>query len=125
MTTISVRYIVHDVDDAVAFYSGHLGFEVHDRPASGFAMLVRGPLRLLLSAPASGGGAAAHDLHGGKPEPGGWNRIQLAVTDLESVVDGLRTEGVTFRTELTEGRGGKQILVEDLSGNPVELFEAR
>jgi catechol 2,3-dioxygenase-like lactoylglutathione lyase family enzyme len=119
----TVRYIVHDVDAAIAFYCGHLGFREVMHPAPAFAMLVRDDLRLTLSAPGggSGGGQAMPD--GTLPEPGGWNRFSLEVSDIEELVEGLRGEGVTFRNEIVTGVGGKQILVEDPSGNPVELFE--
>jgi catechol 2,3-dioxygenase-like lactoylglutathione lyase family enzyme len=120
MTEVSVRYIVDDVDTAARFYTTHLGFEVDMQPAPGFAMLSRGPLRLLLNAPGAGGGGRA----GGDPVPGGWNRIQLPVDDLASTVDALRDAGVRFRTSVIEGRGGRQVLLDDPAGNPVELFEA-
>lgn len=122
MSQVSVRYIVDDVDAAVDFYSKHLGFEVFMHPAPEFAALDRGPLRLLLNAPGAGGaGEAMPD--GRKPEPGGWNRIQLTVDDLAGTVERLRGEGATFRNEIVSGKGGQQILLEDPAGNPVELFE--
>jgi catechol 2,3-dioxygenase-like lactoylglutathione lyase family enzyme len=123
MPTVSVRYIVDDVDAAVDFYCSHLGFEEVMRPAPGFAMLVRGDLRLALSAPGGGpgGGQAMPDRT--LPRPGGWNRFMLEVDDLESSIQALRRRGARFRNELVVGVGGKQILVEDPAGNPIELFE--
>src|SRR5215218_3972350 len=114
----SVRYIVDDVDAAIGFYTGQLGFETVMHPAPAFAMLRRDDLRLLLSAP--GGGAAMPD--GRMPEPGGWNRFQIEVSDLDAHVESLRAAGATFRNDLT-GLGGRQILLEDPAGNCVELFE--
>lgn len=123
MTQASVRYIVDDVDAAVGFYHDLLGFDVAQRPGPGFAMLTRGPLRLLLSQPGGPGGAAQPMPDGRRPEPGGWNRIQLEVDDLAGAVETLRRTGSRLRNDITRGRGGAQILVEDPSGNPVELFE--
>jgi catechol 2,3-dioxygenase-like lactoylglutathione lyase family enzyme len=122
MTTVSVRYIVHDVDAAIAFYSDRLGFDVDVHPAPGFAMLSRHDLRLLLNTP-SGGGAAQPMPDGRRPQPGGWNRIQLEVDDLTDQVETLRKAGARFRNEIVAGKGGKQILLDDPSGNPIELFE--
>jgi catechol 2,3-dioxygenase-like lactoylglutathione lyase family enzyme len=122
VATISVRYIVEDVEEAFAFYTRHLGFGVELHPAPGFAVLSRGDLRLLLNAPGVGGaGQAMPD--GRRPEPGGWNRIQLEVRDLVGEVERMRDAGARFRNEIVSGRGGKQILLEDPSGNPIELFE--
>ncbi len=125
MPSVSVRYIVDDVDAAIAFYCGQLGFQEVMRPAPPFAMLARGDLRLLLSAPnpggPGGGGAAMPD--GTRPEPGGWNRFQIEVDDLEATVAQLTDTGARFRNEIVTGVGGKQILVEDPAGNRVELFE--
>ncbi|MGH3569068.1 MAG: VOC family protein [Pseudonocardia sp.] len=123
MVGISVRYIVDDVDSAIAFYTAQLGFEVEMHPGPGFAALSRGPLRLLLSAPTGPGGAAQPMADGRTPEPGGWNRIQLEVSDLDAVVATLRETGASFRNDIVEGRGGRQILLDDPSGNAVELFE--
>ncbi len=123
MASVSVRYIVSDVDAAIAFYSGQLGFRVEFHPGPGFAMLSRGGLRLLLSTPGGGGGAGQAMPDGRKPEPGGWNRIQLEVVDLGREVERLRTAGARFRNEIVVGNGGKQILIEDPAGNLVELFE--
>jgi catechol 2,3-dioxygenase-like lactoylglutathione lyase family enzyme len=123
---VSVRYIVHDVDAAIGFYCGRLGFTEIMHPAPPFAMLERGDLRLVLSAPGGGpggGGAAMPD--GTLPEPGGWNRFTLQVEDLDATVAELREAGARFRNEIVEGVGGRQILVEDPSGNPVELFEPK
>src|SRR5436190_8946092 len=122
METVTVRYIVDDVDASVEFYTRHLGFEVAMRPAPGFAALTRGPLRLLLSEPRGAGGAAQAMPDGRRPEPGGWNRIQLEVADLAAKVEALRGAGAQLRGEIVHGRGGDQVLVEDPSGNPVELF---
>jgi catechol 2,3-dioxygenase-like lactoylglutathione lyase family enzyme len=122
VATISVRYIVEDVEEAIAFYTERLGFGVEFNPAPGFAVLSRGDLRLLLNAPGAGGaGQAMPD--GRRPEPGGWNRIQLEVRDLAGEVERMRDAGARFRNEIVSGRGGKQILLEDPSGNPIELFE--
>jgi catechol 2,3-dioxygenase-like lactoylglutathione lyase family enzyme len=123
MTSVSVRYIVDDVDAAIEFYCGQLAFTEVMHPAPSFAMLARGDLRLVLSAPspAGGGGQAMPD--GTVPTPGGWNRFSLEVTDLEATVDRLRSAGAHFRNEIVAGVGGKQILLDDPSGNPVELFE--
>ena len=123
MATVSVRYIVDDVSAASAFYTQHLGFGVERQPAPGFAILSRGDLRLLLSASTGAGGAAQPMPDGRKPEPGGWNRIQLEVQDLARVVETLRQAGARFRNDVVTGFGGKQILLEDPAGNPVELFE--
>ena len=122
MGTVSVRYIVDDVEAAIAFYTEHLGFGVDLHPAPGFALLSRGDLRLLLNAPGAGGaGQAMPD--GRRPEPGGWNRIQLQVDDLVSQVQTLRNAGAHFRNDIVTGQGGKQILLEDPAGNLIELFE--
>lgn len=120
--TVSVRYIVNDVEEAISFYTEALGFMVDMHPAPGFAAMSRGELRLLLNRPGAGG-AGQSMLDGRLPSPGGWNRIQIAVDDLESIVKKLRAMGNRFRNEIVVGNGGKQILLEDPSGNPVELFE--
>jgi catechol 2,3-dioxygenase-like lactoylglutathione lyase family enzyme len=122
MATVSVRYIVDDVEEAIAFYTGRLSFSVELNPAPGFAVLSRGDLRLLLNEPGAGG-AGQPMPDGGEPEPGGWNRIQLEVDDLAGEVGAIRDAGARFRNEIVEGRGGKQILLEDPSGNPIELFQ--
>ena len=122
MATVSVRYIVDDVEEAIAFYTGRLSFSVELNPAPGFAVLSRGDLRLLLNEPGAGG-AGQPMPDGREPEPGGWNRIQLEVDDLAGEVGAIREAGARFRNEIVEGRGGKQILLEDPSGNPIELFE--
>jgi catechol 2,3-dioxygenase-like lactoylglutathione lyase family enzyme len=124
MTELSVRYIVDDVDAAADFYTRHLQFEVVMKPGPGFAMLRRDGLRLLLNTPGGGGGAGQTLSDGSTPKPGGWNRFQLAVDDLEATVDKLREAGVNFRGDAITGRGGKQALAVDPSGNLVELFEA-
>jgi catechol 2,3-dioxygenase-like lactoylglutathione lyase family enzyme len=118
-----VRYIVDDVDAAVAFYTEQLGFTEEARPGPGFAMLSRGGLRLLVNAPGGPGGAAQAMPDGSVPEPGGWNRIQLEVEDIAAVVEELRENGARFRNDIVTGRGGKQILLEDPAGNPIELFQ--
>ncbi len=123
MATVSIRYIVDDVDDAIAFYCGHLGFEEQMHPAPAFAMLRRGDLRLVLSAPGGGPGGGQAMPDGTLPTPGGWNRFSIEVDDLQHTVSQLRAGGVRFRNEIVDGVGGKQVLVEDPSGNPVELFE--
>jgi catechol 2,3-dioxygenase-like lactoylglutathione lyase family enzyme len=123
MASISIRYIVDDVDAAIGFYCGLLGFEEVMHPAPAFAMLKHGELRLNLSAPGGGGGGGQAMPDGTLPAPGGWNRFALEVEDLDQIVDSLRAAGARFRNEIVEGRGGRQILVEDPSGNPVELFQ--
>jgi catechol 2,3-dioxygenase-like lactoylglutathione lyase family enzyme len=123
MPTVSVRYIVHDVDAAIAFYRDSLGFTEVMHPAPAFAMLSRGDLRLLLSAAGGGPGGGQAMPDGSRPQPGGWNRFAIEVPDLAGTVSGLRDRGVRFRNEIVTGVGGKQILAEDPSGNPVELFE--
>ena len=123
MTTVNVRYIVRDVEEAISFYTEHLGFEVQMHPGSGFARLARGDLRLLLNAVGGSGGAAQAMPDGRRPEPGGWNRIQIEVHDLPALAEQLRTRGAHFRNDIVSGNGGKQILLDDPSGNPIELFE--
>jgi catechol 2,3-dioxygenase-like lactoylglutathione lyase family enzyme len=125
MATVTVRYIVDDVDQAIAFYVDHFGFEVVMHPAPPFAMLDRGDLRLLLSAP-SGQGGGGQILPGDRrPQPGGWNRFQLIVDDLAGELERLRAAGVSARSEIVHGIGGDQVIVDDPSGNPVELFAPR
>jgi catechol 2,3-dioxygenase-like lactoylglutathione lyase family enzyme len=123
MATVSVRYIVNDVDAAIAFYREHLGFHEDMHPAPTFAMLSRGDLRLVLSAPSGAGGGGQAMPDGTMPEPGGWNRFSLEVSDLPATVERLRRVGVHFRNDIVTGVGGKQVLLDDPSGNPVELFE--
>jgi catechol 2,3-dioxygenase-like lactoylglutathione lyase family enzyme len=120
---VSVRYIVSDVDAAVAFYRDMLGFEVGMQPAQGgFAALMKGDLRLLINRPGAGGaGQSMPD--GNTPAPGGWNRIMVEVNDLDTLVGELRQKGASFRNEIVTGNGGKQILLEDPSGNAIELFQ--
>jgi catechol 2,3-dioxygenase-like lactoylglutathione lyase family enzyme len=122
MGKISVRYIVSDVESAITFYTEMLGFKVDIHPAPGFARLSKGDLLLSLNRPGAGGaGQAMPD--GQVPAPGGWNRIQIEVEDLASTVEKLKASGCHFRNEIVNGNGGKQILVNDPSGNPIELFE--
>jgi catechol 2,3-dioxygenase-like lactoylglutathione lyase family enzyme len=118
---VSVRYMVHDVDEALAFYTKVLDFEVLTHPGPPFADVRRGNLRLLLSGPNSSAGRPMPD--GTTPGPGGWNRIHLIVGDIDAEVSRLRGAGGRFRNDIVEGPGGKQILLEDPSGNVVELFE--
>ena len=118
---VNVRYMVDDVEEAVDFYTTHLGFTVLSSAAPAFADVSRGHLRLLLSGPTSSAGRPMPD--GRKPEPGGWNRIHLIVPDIEAEVDRLRTGGLRFRNDIITGPGGAQILLEDPSGNPIELFQ--
>jgi catechol 2,3-dioxygenase-like lactoylglutathione lyase family enzyme len=123
MSTVQVRYIVRDVDAAIAFYTNHLGFRLEMHPSPPFAMLSRGDLRLVLSAPnpTAGGGQRMPD--GTNQAPGGWNRFAIEVEDLADAVDKLRASGAHFRNDIVTGVGGKQIIVDDPSGNPVELFQ--
>ena len=118
---VHVRYMVDDVDDAVAFYTSHFGFTLRFSAAPAFADVVRGNLRLLLSGPASSAGRPMPD--GRTPAPGGWNRIHFIVDDIAADVERLRAAGLTFRNEIVSGPGGRQILLEDPSGNPIELFQ--
>ena len=118
---VHVRYMVIDVDDAVAFYTTHLGFELRTDFAPAFADVIRGNLRLLLSGPTSSAGRPMPD--GRTPEPGGWNRIHLIVESIAAEVERLRSAGLTFRNDIVSGPGGQQILLEDPSGNPIELFQ--
>ena len=126
MSTVSVRYIVDSVEEAVAFYRDRLGFEVLMFPDPAFAMLTRGDLRLVLASPVPAGhhGGGSRPMPDGTTQgPGGWNRIMLEVTDLAAVVDELRGHGLRFRNDIVTGVGSSQILLEDPSGNPIELFE--
>ena len=118
---VSVRYMVDDVEAAIAFYTKHLGFTLRMSAAPAFADVTRGRLRLLLSGPTSSAGRPMPD--GTHPSPGGWNRIHLIVSDIIAEVDKLRADGVTFRNDIVTGPGGQQILLEDPSGNVVELFQ--
>jgi catechol 2,3-dioxygenase-like lactoylglutathione lyase family enzyme len=123
MATVSVRYIVDDVDTAINFYREHLAFTLVMHPAPPFAMLERGDLRLLLSAPSGQGGGGQSMPDGTRPAPGGWNRFALEVSDLAATVRTLHDAGVQFRNDIVTGMGGNQVLIEDPSGNPIELFE--
>ncbi len=118
---VNVRYMVDDVERAVAFYTGQFGFALRSSAAPAFADVTRGHLRLLLSGPASSAGRPMPD--GRTPQPGGWNRIHLIVDDLVGEVERLRAAGLTFRNDIVTGPGGQQILLEDPSGNPIELFQ--
>ena len=118
---VSVRYMVDDVDAAVDFYTEHFGFERGHDAAPAFAEVTRGRLRLLLAGPKSSAGRPMPD--GRKPEPGGWNRIHFVVEDIAAEVERLRAAGLTFRNDIVSGPGGQQILLEDPSGNPIELFQ--
>ena len=118
---VNVRYMVDDVDAAVDFYTNHFDFEVRTNASPAFADVVRGHLRLLLSGPTSSAGRAMPD--GAQPAPGGWNRIHFVVDDIEAEVQRLRPAGVRFRSDIVTGPGGKQVVFEDPSGNPIELFQ--
>lgn len=122
--TVYVRYIVNDVDETITFYKKFLGFELVMHPAPPFAILSLNNLRLLLSQPGSGGGGHASP-DGQLPKPGGWNRIHIPVENLNSLYSKLKEEGATFKTEIIEGIGGNQALLQDPSGNLIELFESR
>jgi catechol 2,3-dioxygenase-like lactoylglutathione lyase family enzyme len=123
MAKVGVRYIVEDVDAAIDFYCGQLGFHEVMHPAPSFAMLSHGDLRLVLSAPGGGPGGGQAMPDGSLPQPGGWNRFQLEIDDIEATVARLSKHGVRFRNDIVAGVGGKQILVEDPAGNPIELFQ--
>jgi catechol 2,3-dioxygenase-like lactoylglutathione lyase family enzyme len=119
--TVSVRYMVDDVQSAVDFYTTHLGFTVNTKHLPAFADVTRGNLRLLLAGPASSAGRPMPD--GRQPEPGGWNRIHFIVDDIAAEVDRLKEAGVSFRNDIVTGPGGRQILIDDPAGNPIELFQ--
>jgi catechol 2,3-dioxygenase-like lactoylglutathione lyase family enzyme len=123
MARVQVRYIVNDVDDAIQFYTKHLGFKLEMHPAPPFAMLSRDDLRLVLSAPnpAAGGGQPMPD--GTQQIPGGWNRFAIEVDDIAAFAETLKKKGVHFRNDIVTGVGGKQVIIDDPSGNPVELFQ--
>jgi catechol 2,3-dioxygenase-like lactoylglutathione lyase family enzyme len=123
MASVSVRYIVNDVDAAIGFYCQQLGFSQDMHPAPSFAMLSKGELRLVLSAPSGQGGGGQAMPDGTVPSPGGWNRFALEIADLDGTVERLRAAGVQFRNDVVTGVGGRQIIADDPSGNPVELFE--
>jgi len=123
MATVQVRYIVDDVDAAIAFYCEQLGFHEDMHPAPAFAMLSRGDLRLVLTKPGGGPGGGQAMPDGTLPQPGGWNRFAIEVSDLAATVETLRKAGAHFRNDMITGVGGKQILVDDPSGNAIELFE--
>ncbi len=123
MSSVQIRYIVNDVDAAIAFYTEQLGFKLVMHPAPPFAMLSRGELRLVLSAPNPSGGGGQPMPDGTQQAPGGWNRFSIETNDILSLVDRLRKAGARFRNDIVTGVGGRQIIVEDPSGNPVELFE--
>ncbi|HUY98808.1 MAG TPA: VOC family protein [Thermomicrobiaceae bacterium] len=126
MATVQVRYIVDDVDAAIAFYCGQLDFQEVMHPAPAFAMLARGDLRLVLSQPGGGPGGGGQAMPDGTlPQPGGWNRFAIEVSDLAGTVEGLRRAGVRLRGDVIVGVGGDQAIVEDPSGNPVELFQPK
>jgi catechol 2,3-dioxygenase-like lactoylglutathione lyase family enzyme len=125
MASVSVRYIVHDVDEAIAFYVESFGFAEVMHPAPTFAMLTRGDLRLVLSAPGGGPGGGAAMPDGTVPTPGGWNRFAIEVDDLDALVARLRNKGVHFRNDIVDGIGGRQTIADDPSGNPVEFFEPK
>ena len=118
---VNVRYLVDDVENAVDFYTNHFGFTLRFSAAPAFADIVRGNLRLLLSGPTSSAGRPMPD--GRTPTPGGWNRIHFIVEDIAADVERLRSLGLTFRNDIVSGPGGQQILLEDPSGNPIELFQ--
>ena len=122
MSKVNVRYIVSDVDAAISFYTDMLGFKLEMHPAPGFASLSRGDLQLLLNRPGAGGAGQAMPA-GQHPVPGGWNRIQIEIENLEATVASLKSAGARFRNDIVTGNGGKQILIEDPSGNPIELFQ--
>jgi catechol 2,3-dioxygenase-like lactoylglutathione lyase family enzyme len=123
MATVQVRYIVNDVDAAIGFYCQHLGFHEDIHPAPSFAMLSRGDLRLVLTQPGGGPGGGQAMPDGTLPEPGGWNRFAIEVTDLAATVEALRVAGARFRGDIIIGVGGNQAIVDDPSGNPIELFQ--
>jgi catechol 2,3-dioxygenase-like lactoylglutathione lyase family enzyme len=126
MATVQVRYIVNDIESSVAFYCQHLGFTEAMKSPPMFAMLTRGDLRLVLSTPGGqnvGGGSTLPD--GRTPEPGGWNRFAVEVSDIDEAVDRLRKAGAHLRSDVIKGTGGDQALVEDPSGNPIELFQPK
>ena len=123
MATVQVRYIVNDVDIAIAFYRHHLGFHEDMHPSPFFAMLSRGDLRLVLSKPGGGPGGGQAMPDGKLPEPGGWNRFAIEVSDVAGMVKTLHEAGVHLRSNIITGVGGKQCIIEDPSGNPVELFQ--
>ncbi len=118
---VSVRYMVDDVDQAIDFYTEHFGFEPGHNASPAFAEVRRGNLRLLLAGPESSAGRPMPD--GRKPEPGGWNRIHFVVDDIDAEVERLRAAGLSFRNDIVSGPGGRQILVDDPSGNPIEIFQ--
>ena len=123
LATVQVRYIVNDVDEAIAFYCKHLGFQEVIHPSPTFAMLSQGDLRLVLSKPGGGPGGGQAMPDGRLPEPGGWNRFAIEVSDIEGIVSALHKVGAYFRSDIITGVGGKQCVLDDPSGNPIELFQ--
>jgi catechol 2,3-dioxygenase-like lactoylglutathione lyase family enzyme len=123
MARVNVRYIVNNIDEAIPFYRDILGFNVDMHPAPAFAALSRGDLVLYLNVPGGGGGAGQAMDDGRMPAPGGWNRFQYEVEDIEATVAKMKAAGARFRSEIIQGNGGKQVIVDDPSGNPIEVFE--